>query len=212
MTDDLPERAAEVFTIGHSNHPPETFLDLLRQHAVEVVVDVRSSPYSGYSAHFNKEPLENLLSSAGIKYLFLGDVVGGRPQGDEFYDDEGYVLYDRVAASEQFCQGIERLEKGLCLFRLALLCGEEDPTGCHRRLLVGRVLVARGARVLHVRGDGRLQTEEALAEEERFQKTKGQMSLFEFEDPDEWKSTQSALQRRTPPSSSRSSDGSGSDG
>jgi len=81
MTDDLPDPAAEVFTVGHSNHPPETFLDLLRRHAIEVVVDVRSSPYSGYAGHFNKEPLENLLRSAGIKYLFLGDVVGGRPQG-----------------------------------------------------------------------------------------------------------------------------------
>lgn len=186
MADERPGLGTAVFTVGHSNHPPEVFLELLRRHDVEVAVDVRSSPYSAYATHFNKGPLESLLRTAGIKYLFLGDAVGGRPAGDEFYDAEGRVLYDRLAGSERFQEGIERLVRGAAGYRVALVCGEEDPTGCHRRLLIGRVLRERGIALYHIRGDGRLESEEELAREEAFQKTKGQMTLFELEDPDEW--------------------------
>jgi uncharacterized protein (DUF488 family) len=198
---------AAVYTIGHSNHAPEVFLELLRAHGIGLVVDVRSSPYSGYAKHFNKDSIQGYLEAAGIRYLFLGDVIGGRPQGDEFYDAEGYVLYGRVAGSGRFQEGLARLLDEAAARRIALMCGEEDPKGCHRRLLVGRVLGERGVSVLHVRGDGRLQSEEELAAEERFRKTKGQLSLFDVEEPDEWKSTRSVLPNEAPPSSSRRSGG-----
>jgi uncharacterized protein (DUF488 family) len=206
VNEELPE-LGDVFTVGHSNHPPDTFLRLLRQHRIELVVDVRSNPHSGYASHFNKESLGQFLAAAGIEYLFLGDAAGGRPDGDEFYDAGGRVLYDRVAASNRFQEGIERLIRGIGASRLAILCGEEDPTGCHRRLLVGRVLRERGARLIHIRGDGKLQSEESLAKEEAFQKTKGQMTLFDVEDPDEWKSTRSASRKEAQASFSRLSGG-----
>lgn len=195
-----------LWTIGHSNHPLETFLNLLRQHAIEVLVDVRSSPYSGYCPHFNSEPLKTAVKTAGLQYLFLGDSIGGRVEGIEFYDSDGRVLYDKLAATAAFQSGIERLIKGLRAYRVAIVCGEEDPTNCHRRLLIGRVLGERGVQVMHIRGDGRVQSEAELAANQQFQKTKGQLSLFETEDPRQWKSTQSVLPRNPPPSSSRSSD------
>jgi uncharacterized protein (DUF488 family) len=192
-----------LWTIGHSNHPLETFLALLRQRAIEVLVDVRSSPYSGYCPHFNLEQLKPAVKAAGMQYLYLGDSIGGRAEGIEFYDEDGRVLYDKVAATAVFKQGIERLKKGLREYRIAILCGEEDPTNCHRRLLIGRVLGERGIQVNHIRGDGRVQSEAELAADEKFQKTKGQLSLFETEDTSAWKSTQSVLPRNPPPTSSR---------
>jgi hypothetical protein len=69
-------------------------------------------------------------------------------------------------------------------------------------LLVGRVLQDRGVCVIHLRGDGRAQTEAELAADEKFRKTKGQLNLFDTEEPGEWKSTQSVLPKRAPPSSS----------
>ena len=196
------EDASTAFTVGHSNHSLEAFLDLLERHGIEVVVDVRSSPYCRYATHFNKETLEHELRARRFRYLFLGDVIGGRPDGDEFYDADGRVLYGRLAESGQFKRGIERLRDGIRTYRVALTCGEEDPAGCHRRLLIGRVLDGEGIRVLHIRGDGRLQSEEELAGEEEFRKTKGQKTLFEMEEPDEWKSIQSVSPRRLPGSSS----------
>ena len=144
----LPGRPARIWTIGHSNHPLETFLDLLARHQIEVVVDVRSSPYSRYASQFNREAIRPALRQRAIQYLFLGDLLGGRAEDERFYDDEGRVLYGRLAQSPGFRQGIERLLERRGKSRVAILCGEEDPTDCHRRPLVGRVLQEHGVRVM----------------------------------------------------------------
>ena len=138
-----------IWTIGHSNHPLEVFLDLLARHGIDAVVDVRSSPYSRYVSHFNREAIHAALVERAIQYVFLGDLLGGRTDDRRFYDDEGRVLYGEVAQSPGFRQGIERLLGIAQQTRTAILCGEEDPTDCHRRLLVGRVLGQRGVGVIH---------------------------------------------------------------
>jgi uncharacterized protein (DUF488 family) len=68
---------SSFFTIGHSNHEFPAWLALLRRHAVEVVVDTRSSPYSKYVPQFDKELMQRSLEQAGIRYLFLGAELGG---------------------------------------------------------------------------------------------------------------------------------------
>lgn len=179
-----------IFSIGHSNHSAGKLFDLMRLHRVEVLVDVRSQPSSKYAPHFNRAPLKRALEGNGFKYLFLGHELGGRPDGDEFYDKDGHVLYNRVAQSHSFLDGIERLEKGAAEYRLAIMCSEEDPTDCHRRLLIGRVLTERGTDLIHIRGDGTFQREEDL----RTSPTQ-QESLFDQETS--WRSIQSVSQRGT---------------
>ena len=61
-----------IFTIGHSNHAINDFLNLLRQHKIQVLIDIRSQPYSRYVPQFNRKELEAAIKRAGIKYLFLG--------------------------------------------------------------------------------------------------------------------------------------------
>jgi uncharacterized protein (DUF488 family) len=200
-----------LWTIGHSNHPFEAFLDLLAQHRIELLVDVRSSPYSGYASQFNREAIGPALGQRAIAYRFLGDRLGGRTDDPQFCDPQGRVLYGQLAESAGFRQGIEQLLGEIARRRVAILCGEEDPTDCHRRLLVGRVARQRGVRVVHIRGDGRLQTEDQLAAEVQFLKTKGQLNLFDAEEPAEWKSTQSVLPKRPPPSFSTPCDAPESD-
>ena len=175
-----------VLTIGHSNHQVEHFLDLLKSHAVQVVADTRSYPYSEYATQFDQKPLKMALEADGIRYVFLGRELGGRPDGDEFYDDQGHVLYDRVAETELFQEGVARLEKGIREYKVAMLCAEENPAACHRRLLVGRVLLDRGIQVDHIRGDGRIQTEAEVAAETN--PTKDQLALFEKVEAEPWKS------------------------
>jgi uncharacterized protein (DUF488 family) len=166
-----------VLTIGHSNHPIERFLDLLKSQTVDVVVDTRSQPYSEYTVHFDQKPLKKVLEEEGIRYVFLGRELGGRPDGDEFYDQDGHVLYDRVAETNFFQDGLARLEKGIREYKVAMLCAEENPAACHRRLLVGRVLLDRGIQVDHMRGDGRIQSEDEVAAET--DPNRDQLSLFE---------------------------------
>jgi uncharacterized protein (DUF488 family) len=191
-----PEREACVLTVGHSNHTVEHFLGLLTAHAIEVVVDARSRPYSKYAKQFDHEALKTTLRDTGIRYLYLGRELGGRPDGDEFYDEEGHVRYDRVAATKRFREGLDRLERGIHEYRVAVLCAEENPACCHRRLLVGRVLLERGVQVEHIRGDGRIQTEEELAAE--VNPNRGQSSLFAKAEAEPWKSTATVSRKKRP--------------
>ena len=155
-----------VFTVGHSNHDIDVFTGLVKDNGIEFLVDVRSSPYSKYSAHFNKDELEPYLGRQGIGYEFMGDRLGGMPSDENFYDGAGHVLYSRIAGSEEFKDGVAWLLEKIAQSRVALMCGEEDPDECHRRLLIGRVLFERGVRVAHNRGDGRVQTDDELLRQE----------------------------------------------
>ncbi len=168
-----------IYTIGHSNHALEIFLHLLRQHAIEVLVDVRSQPYSRYTPHFTADALKRAAQDAGLRYLYLGRELGGRPEDAACYDAQGRVRYDLVARSQSFQAGIERLLTGSARYRVALLCAEEDPAGCHRRRLVGRVLQDQhGIEVLHIRGDGSIQPEIELREAEARLLAGAQLTLF----------------------------------
>ena len=169
-----PKRTASVLTIGHSKHPVEKFFGLLRQHDVDVLVDARSQPLSRFSPQFSRSALERAVKEGPIRYLFMGDVLGGRPEARECYDAEGKVDYDRVEAQEFYQRGIERLLDGIARFRVCILCAEEDPSHCHRRLLVTRTLVRWGIDVRHVRGTGAVESESELRARERA----GQLSLL----------------------------------
>jgi len=187
-----------LLTLGHSNHSMDRFLELLALHSVQVVADVRSSPYSKYTTQFDREYLVEALRAAGYQYVYLGSELGGRPRGDAYYDATGHVLYDKVVESPNFRKGVARLEEGLRQYVVAALCAEEDPRGCHRRLLVGRVLGERGVAVDHIRGDGRLQAEAELAAAEPHS---DQLSLFDETDAP-WKSVPSVSPRKRQSSSS----------
>ena len=159
MSTESKERIT-VYTIGHANHELDAFLALLGRHAIGAVADVRTSPYSARFAHFNREPLSSALSRCGVDYAFFGDRLGGRPRDAGCYD-RGQVRYDRVARTKLFAEGIEQL---LTLARrraTALLCAEKDPLSCHRTLLVGRRLHEAGVAVMHILGDGGLETQTA---------------------------------------------------
>src|SRR5690349_2668432 len=193
----------ELFSIGHSNHPIETFLDLLATHQIEVLVDVRSAPYSRYVPHFNPANLKEHLKAAGFQYLYMGKELGGRPEGAEFYDADEHVRYDRVADAPFFLTGLERLTTGAGRYRVAIMCSEEDPTHCHRRLLITRVLAGRGVTVTHIRGDGGVESEAAVAAAEQTpEEAAGQLALFPTEETTAWKSIRSVSPRKPPPGSS----------
>ena len=191
-----------LLTIGHSNHSLEHFLGLLKMHGVEAVAEVRSYPYSNYSPQFDREALKPALAAAGVAYVDLGPELGGRPEGQEFYDEGGHVLYDRVAGTAKFLAGLRRLQEGMGKYRVAMMCSEENPAACHRKLLVARVLAERGVRVEHIRGDGRLQTDEEVTAESR--NDNGQMGLFAKEESTPWKSIPSVSRKKRPNNSSGS--------
>lgn len=156
-----------IWTVGHSNQRVEGLLSTLGANDIEVVTDVRTSPYSRYSSQFNQDLLHLRLEEAGIRYLFLGTELGGRPSDSSLYDHQGYVRYDLVSQTQAYRTALERLARGAAQYRVAVLCGEDDPISCHRRRLVGRTLVEHGFELRHLRADGRIESEENVVARER---------------------------------------------
>jgi uncharacterized protein (DUF488 family) len=166
----------ELFTIGHSTHSWERLLELLRLHAIEVVADVRSSPYSARLPQFNREVLEQNLRAASIRYVFLGKELGARRTERECYL-EGVARYDRIVQVEAFREGLERLRAGARKFRVALICAEKDPLECHRTVLVCRELkhefdichILEGGEIeTHSQAEARLLSEERVPSDDLF--------------------------------------------
>lgn len=145
-----------VLTIGHSNHPQETFLGLLERHRVTALADVRSVPCSRFNPHFNRKALATALEARGIEYFHLGRELGGRPDDPACYED-GRVRYNRVARTDRFREGLDRVVRRAVEHRIALMCAEKEPLACHRTLLVGQALHERGVDVAHVHADGGLE-------------------------------------------------------
>lgn len=154
---------AQIFSIGHSNHSIDKFLNLLDSSKINMVVDVRSAPFSRMFPQFNQETLKRTLGENSIGYLFLGDQIGGRSNDPEDYLD-GQVLYKALAQKEGFKTGIERLKEGSAKYRIALMCSEKEPLDCHRTLLVSQALASRDIPVGHIHADGTVEAhKDALA-------------------------------------------------
>lgn len=182
----------DLLSIGHSNAPLGRILDLLAANDVDVVADVRTYPRSKYVPHFDAAPLRSTLLDHAIRYVLMGTQLGGRPSSESFYDAEGHVRYDLLSQSASFNDGLTRLLEGCSRYRVAILCSEEDPAGCHRHLLIGRVLVTRGIDMGHIRHDGRVELDSSLAGR---LSPLGGGSLFEAEGP-AWRSVRSVSRGR----------------
>ncbi len=154
----------DLLTIGHSTHSTEKLIAMLQTHEVRAVADVRSSPYSRYNPQFNRELLKKDLLDHRIVYVFLGRELGPRREEPYCYVD-GKVRYDRIAETDLFKQGLERLKTGLESYRIALLCSEKDPIVCHRMILICRHLRKESFSVAHILEDG--EPEPLLNAEER---------------------------------------------
>ena len=158
----VPEKPT-IFTIGHSNHPIDTFIDMLKVAEIDSVADVRSVPYSKRHPQYRKDELAARLRGEEIAYVFLGKELGARPDDPNCYVD-GHVVYDRIAATSAFDEGLRRVEEGASRLRIALMCAEREPLDCHRTLLVSRHLIRRGVLIRHILVDGALEPgEEAEA-------------------------------------------------
>jgi uncharacterized protein (DUF488 family) len=148
-----------VYTIGHSTHSIEGFVDLLKRYSISVLCDVRSQPYSRMNPQFNREPLKQALRTAAIKYVFLGKELGGRSDNKSCYRN-GQIQYSLLAQTAPFKDGIERVKNGARSYRIALMCAEKEPLDCHRTILVSRTLFEDGVAVRHILGDGHVEEHE----------------------------------------------------
>jgi uncharacterized protein (DUF488 family) len=150
----------------------DAFVAVLKQHRVQGIIDVRSSPYSKFRPEFSQAPLQMALQTRGMEYLFLGDLLGGQPKDLNCYV-EGKVDYQRVREQGFFRAGLQRL-KELPPGRFALMCSEGRPEDCHRSKLIGEALAAEGIPVTHIDEKGELVVHNEVIR----RLTGGQLDLF----------------------------------
>jgi uncharacterized protein (DUF488 family) len=148
--------ARTVYTIGYSTHTLDSFANVLIEHGVNAVADVRSRPYSRYKPEFNKDSLGIFLKEKGIAYIFLGDLCGARIDAPECYTD-GKADFGLIAKHPMFIRGLERIINGMEKYSVALMCAEKDPISCHRTILICRRLRSPNVMIRHILFDGAIE-------------------------------------------------------
>jgi uncharacterized protein (DUF488 family) len=163
-----------IYTIGYGARDIDAFIATLQANAIQYLIDVRSRPYSRYKPDFSKEALAAHLEKAGIRYVFMGDTLGGQPPDDSCYTD-GKVDYDKVATRDFFMRGVERLHEAYRQqLAVALMCSEGKPEQCHRSKLIAPNLNERQIVVMHIDENDQLISQDDVG----LRLQKGQPSLF----------------------------------
>ncbi len=151
-----------IYTIGYGGRSIEQFIELLHRYKIGFLIDIRSQPHSRFNQQFSKDTFEKVLRQHHIRYVFMGDTLGGRPNDSTCYAD-GKVDYSKVREKAFYQQGINRLhtawEKQISV---ALMCAELKPQECHRSKLIGNTLCDQNIAVAHIDGTGELKTQQEV--------------------------------------------------
>jgi len=170
-----------IYTIGHSNHEIDFFLELLQSQNIDCVVDVRSTPASKYNPQFNQKPLSAFLKNKEITYMHFGQEFGARQEDEGLLDENGCVNFAWFRKTRAFQNGIERIDIGLDKgFKIALMCSEGNPLECHRFSMISVYLAEIGMEVKHILKDKSLLSNVELEQQllKKFKKKLPQPSLF----------------------------------
>lgn len=172
-----------VYTIGHSNHEIGDFLCLLNKHGIDLILDVRSTPYSKRYPQFNREELQVVLQSHQLAYKGFGLWFGARQPDREYYTEAGWLHYRAFTKSGIFEEGIRNLDQCLIQgYTPALLCSEKDPFDCHRAIMVAHALSLQGYQIKHILADGSIQTQDELDQRllDKYFPKRNQGSIFDL--------------------------------
>jgi uncharacterized protein (DUF488 family) len=142
-----------LFTVGYAGHDRDSLLAVLRAQSITAVADIRTFKRSSYWTAFDSDAFGPWLREHGIAYVFLGDLLGGKPQDETLYPD-GQLDYQMMAARPAFQTGIQRLIDGAKRYRICLMCAEKDPLDCHRTLAIAPLLQQAGFVLRHILADG----------------------------------------------------------
>ncbi len=133
-----------IFTVGHSTHPINEFVELLQTHDVKEIVDVRSIPMSRYNPQFNSDTLKQSLRQANIKYKLLKKLGGLRHTKKNSINlgwrNASFRGFADYMASSEFAEGLKMLKKIASAKNTAIMCAEAVPWRCHRSLIADALI------------------------------------------------------------------------
>jgi uncharacterized protein (DUF488 family) len=148
-----------IYTVGHSNHPIDFFIELIQEYKVDCIIDVRSVAASKYNPQFNKEDLKKSLAKVGIKYSHFEEEFGARQKDPDLLDEDGQVDFEKVRKFWLFKNGVEKLWKGVEHgLTMSLMCSEGEPLDCHRFSMIAIQLEKEGFDIKHIMKDKTLKS------------------------------------------------------
>ena len=173
----------QLYTIGHSTYPAEHLIDLLKCFDVDCILDVRSTPFSRHAPQYNRDEIRATLKQAGIDYHPMGTWFGARQPDLQYYNEEGYLDFEKFRESPLFIKGLESVKRGLEQYNIALMCTEKDPIDCHRAIMVGRGFELDGTDVKHILHDFSCLTQAELNTRllDRYFPHRKQISIFDID-------------------------------
>ena len=140
-----------LYTIGYSGFNVNDFVNILKKYGVNVLIDVRSNPFSSYFSAYNKELLEQALKSHNIYYRNYAKEFGAQQTESRFYTPQGYLDFEMFTASPIYNDGYHKIEDGLKRdYVFAFMCAEKDPIDCHRSIMISKTFNDNGYSILHL--------------------------------------------------------------
>ena len=160
-------KKSNIYSIGHGNKKTDDFISELKSFDIKYLLDIRSKPFSKWNPQFNQNVLKSTIEKENIKYLFVGDVLGGLPKDKSCYNKEGKVLYNEIRNKDFFKGGLSRIiianEKNI---KVVLMCSESNPEECHRSKLIGQELLKNsGISINHIISKNTLKSQETVINE-----------------------------------------------
>jgi uncharacterized protein (DUF488 family) len=155
---------SSIYAIGHSTHPIEEFISLLKSHGILIVADVRTVPRSRHVPQFNQESLKAALKAEGLNYRHFKQLGGLRkPRRDSTnlgWKNSSFRGFADYMETDEFESGIaEMIKLAESDGPVAIMCAEALPWRCHRRILAD-AFVALGWTVLDIMPAGKTRPHE----------------------------------------------------
>ena len=153
----------DLYTIGYSPFDVHQMIGVLFDYGINLVIDVRSSPYSAYYPNYNKEPLERFLKKKSIHYRNYAQEFGAQQTEKKFFAATGYLDFELFTKSENFLQGFKKVQVIIDKkYTIALMCAEKDPAECHRSIMITRVFSREGFSIKHILSDKSYETQDSI--------------------------------------------------
>ena len=170
-----------LYTIGYSSFGINDFIAYLRRQVINVLIDVRSNPYSSHFSEYNKERLAKVLGANGIHYRNYAKEFGAQQTNREFYTPQGYLDFKMFTDSELFGEGYRRIEDSVKReYSVVFMCAEKDPIDCHRSIMITKAFTDNGYEVLHLLPDNKHASQSDIEERllNKYYPDRDQLSLF----------------------------------
>jgi uncharacterized protein (DUF488 family) len=142
-----------IYTAGYGNRGFAGFIELVKSFEITHLVDVRSVPQSSYWEDFRRQNLEVLVPDTGLKYVYMGDTLGGVQNSPVLCKDPDSVELAPLFQLPELALGIKTLLRAAEGKTLCLMCGCKRPHACHRSRLVGEALLGLGVDLRHIDAD-----------------------------------------------------------